>query len=538
MSAQFHLADLFEIVVQAVPDRIAILYRGEPTSYAALDKRINQLAAGLREQGVEAGDKVGLYLTSCPQYVELYMAAHKIGAVPFNVNYRYGAEELRYLFNNSHAAVIVHGQEFSPIMQEVRGDIPTLKLSVAVPDDSQTDFRAAGSIPYEDLIVGDGAVPDYARDADKDIMLLYTGGTTGMPKGVMWPSNSFFFGCLGGGGYYHPDGIIKQPEEIASRALAAPQIRLYALAPLMHAAALWAVFTSLTVGQTIIMDPMPKFDPERIWDRVVSDHASMIQLVGDAMAIPLLDTLKANPGRWKLDHMMAVGSGGAMFSGYLKDAFKEVLPHLHITDGLGSSESGVSGMGTSTDAGVLSLTASATQNVVVDGRLAKPGEQGILAKTGNVPLGYYNDPVKTAEVYQTVEGQTWVLSGDQARLEEDGSITVFGRDSTCINTGGEKVFSEEVEGALRTHPAVLDAVVVGLADPRWGAKVTAIISCREGQVAPTLEEAREHCRTLLSGYKLPRELVVVDEVVRSPAGKQDYRWAKKTAESALSEGAS
>lgn len=531
MPVQFHLADLFEIVARTVPDRVAIIDHEKSVSYAELDARTNRIAAGLAARGVKPGDKIGLYLANCAEYIETFLAAHKMGAVPFNVNYRYGAEELRYLFTNADAAVIVHGAEYSGIVAEIRDQIPTLKLTVAVPDENGSDFSAAGSIAFEELLSGDNGPVEHARSED-DLLLLYTGGTTGMPKGVMWTSKSFFFGCLGGGGYYHPDGIIKQPEEIAIRAEMAPQMRLYPLAPLMHAAALWAVFTSLTVGQTIVLDRMHGFDPEKIWDRVVSDHVSMVQIVGDAMAIPLLDALKANPGRWSLDNVRSFGSGGAVFSKHLKEAIKEFLPNAYITDGMGSSEGGVSGMGAVVDGAVMRLQSGPGQQVVIDNRFAQPGETGILARTGYLPLGYYNDPVKTAEVFREIDGRIWVMSGDQARLEEDGLITVFGRGNTCINTGGEKVYPEEVEEVLRTHPAVLDAVVVGIADNRWGQKVTAVVSLRDGVDAPDLEALQAHCRSTLAGYKLPRGLVVVDQVKRSPAGKQDYRWAKSVAEAA------
>jgi fatty-acyl-CoA synthase len=267
-------------------------------------------------------------------------------------------------------------------------------------------------------------------------------------------------------------------------------------------------------------------------DTAEREGANMIQFVGDAMAIPLRDALRANPGRWNLSQVFNLGSGGAVFSQHLKDDLKAMVPSAGITDGLGASETGISGMAEKSEEGVMRLIADERQQVVVDGRIAGVGEMGFVARTGNTPIGYYGDPEKSAEVFQTIEGKLWAVSGDAARLDGDGKITVFGRGSTCINTGGEKVFPEEVEEALRTHPAVFDAVVAGQKDERWGERVVAVVALRPGQDAPALEALRADLSGKLAGYKLPRAVVVVDEIKRSPAGKQDYRWAKQVAESA------
>lgn len=528
MASQFHLADLFEGVAAAVPERLAVIADSARLTYRELNERCDRLAAGLAAQGIGRGDTVGLYLYNGPAYLEGFIAACKLGAVPYNVNYRYRAEELRYLFGNADSAAIVHGAEFSPIIREIRADLPSLKVTVAVDDGSGAD--TSGSLAYADLLAHEPGGP-WPRN-ENDYVISYTGGTTGMPKGVMWPHKAFVFACAGGGGYFNPHGVLTQPQDIDSRARDGYQLKLFPLAPLMHMAAMWAVWSALLNGLTILLDEGRVFDPERMLDTAEREGANMIQFVGDAMAIPLRDALRANPGRWNLGQVFNLGSGGAVFSQHLKDELKELVPSAGITDGLGASETGISGMAEKSEEGVMRLPADERQQVVVDGRIGQVGEMGFVARTGNTPIGYYNDPEKSAEVFQTIDGKLWAVSGDAGRLDADGKITVFGRGSTCINTGGEKVFPEEVEEALRAHPAIFDAVVAGQKDERWGERVVGVISIREGQTAPKIEQLRADLSSKLAGYKLPRAVVVVDEIKRSPAGKQDYRWAKEVAEGA------
>ncbi len=528
MASQFHLADLFETVAATVPDRVALIGDNARYTFAELNERCDRLAAGLAAHGVGRGDTVGLYMYNSPAYLEGFIAACKLGAVPYNVNYRYRAEELRYLFTNADSAAIIHGAEFSPIIREVRGDVPTLKVTVAVDDGSGEDI--SGSVPYAELLAHEAGGP-WER-GEQDYLLCYTGGTTGMPKGVMWPHRAFFFACAGAAGYFNPHGPAKEPQDIESRARDGYPLKLFPLAPLMHMAAVWAVWGALLNGLTIVLDEGRAFDPERMLDTAVREGANMIQFVGDAMATPLRDTLRAHPGRWNLAHVVNLGSGGAVFSQHLKDDLKALVPSAAITDGMGSSETGVSGQAEKSEEGVMRLPANETQQVVVDGRLARVGETGFVARTGNTPIGYYGDPVKTAETFVTIGGTLWAVSGDTARLDDDGMMTVFGRGSTCINTGGEKVFPEEVEEALRTHPAIFDAVVAGQKDERWGERVIGVVSLRPGAAQPDLAAVKAHLAPLLAGYKVPKALVWVDEVKRSPAGKQDYRWAKDMVEQA------
>ena len=528
MAKQFHLADLFETVAATVPDRIAIRAASATLTYAELNDRAERLAAGLAAQGVARGDTVGLYLMNSPAYLEGFIAAVKLGAVPYNVNYRYRGDELRYLFANAQSAAILHGAEFSDVVREVRGDVPTLKVTVAVDDGSAADI--SGSLAYGDLLKTAPAGP-YDRDED-DILLTYTGGTTGMPKGVMWPHRAFLFACAGGAGYFNPAGPIVVPEDIADRAANGYPLKMMPLAPLMHAAAVWATWSAMLNGLTIILDESKSFDPEHVFDLAEREGANLIQFVGDAMAIPLRDTLKANPGRWNLQAVVNLGSGGAVFSQHVKDDLKALVPSASITDGMGTSETGISGMAEPSAEGVMRLPATDAQNVIVDDRFAEAGETGFIARTGNTPVGYFGDPVKTAETFKMIDGKLWAVSGDAGRLDADGKITMFGRGSTCINTGGEKVFPEEVEEALRAHPAILDAVVAGQKDDRWGERVIGIVSRREGQDQPDDAALKAFLTERLAGYKVPKAVLWVDAVKRSPAGKQDYRWAKDMAATA------
>jgi len=279
-----------------------------------------------------------------------------------------------------------------------------------------------------------------------------------------------------------------------------------------------------------VLDEARSYDPVAVLGKVERTGANIIQFVGDAMAIPLRDALRDHPGRWNLAHVVNFGSGGAVFSSHVKDDLRALLPaSCSITDGMGSSETGISGQATPSSEGVMRLEANDAQQVVIDDRLALPGETGLIARSGHTPVGYWGDPEKTAEVFRMIDGKLWAVSGDAARLDGDGKITMFGRGSTCINTGGEKVFPEEVEEALRAHPAIFDAVVVGQSDDRWGERVVAVVSPRPGRAQPDDADVRAFLSERLAGYKLPKALVWVDAVKRSAAGKQDYRWAKDIA---------
>jgi len=527
MTAQFHLADMFQIVAREVPDRIALQADDLELTYAQLDERSDRIAAGLAERGLKRGDTIGLYLMNCPEYLEAFIAVFKLGAIPFNVNYRYGRDELIYLFENAQAAAIIFHSEFASIMRDIAAKLPSIQVQLAVGKGKQISDDQES---YESLLTT--APSNRFERSQDDILLQYTGGTTGMPKGVMWPHKAFFFACLGGGGHFHPSGPITTPEEIADRARDGYQLKMFTIAPLMHGAAIWAAWSGLLGGLTLALDPMRKFDAAAIWDRVEKYKVNIIQIVGDAMAGPLSEALAANPDRWQLDHVVNFGSGGAVFSPHLKEAIKGHLPKAAITDGMGTSEGGISGMATPSEEGMMRLPVTEDQKIVVGDRFAEVGETGLLGRSGHTPVGYFRDEEKTAEVFRMINGRLWTLSGDEGRLDDDAMITVFGRGSTCINTGGEKVFPEEVESELRSHPAIKDAVVIGRAHERWGEAVVAIVSLNKDSECPTPEQLTQYVRPRLADYKRPKDYILAREIRRSPAGKQDYTWARAFARSA------
>jgi acyl-CoA synthetase (AMP-forming)/AMP-acid ligase II len=534
MTSHFNIADMYEIVADKVPARDALVCGGQRATFAQLDERANRLAHYLLGRGVGAGDHVGLYLYNCNEYLEGMLACFKIRAVPINVNYRYVQDELLYIFDNADMVACIHNREFAPHIADVLASAPDLKTLVYVEDGSDADTGGIASVEYEQAMEGQGDERDFQERADDDLFILYTGGTTGMPKGVMWPHKNVFFAAMGGGGWFHPDGAISAPEQIADRVGDFPIVGM-ALAPLMHGACWWYACIQLLAGNTVVLNPSRSLVGEEVWDIVAEEKINAISIVGDAMAVPLLDALDANPGRWDLSSVFSVGSGGAVFSQSKQEAFKEHFPNVFITNSFGSSESGNMGMdgGGKKGQGLGNVTKSEFMSVISDvegqaHRHVAPGEMGIFARSGYIPVGYYNDPVKTAKTIVEVDGKPWLLLGDEARLEEDNSITVYGRGSNCINTGGEKVFPEEVEQALKANPAIFDCLVVGIPDERFGSRVAAVVSVR-GDARLDLASVQEEARKCVAGYKVPRELHIVDEVPRAPSGKPAYPRALEIA---------
>ena len=537
----YNFADVWESVVDRVADRVALVCEGRELTYASIEERSNRLAHVLAESGVGPGDHVGVYLRNCPEYFEAMFACFKLRAVPININYRYVAGELRYLFDDSGIVALIAHRRFAVNVAEVVGGFdgfdPLDAITTVISVDDTGSPTPAGSIDYEQALAASSPERDFGPRSDDDRYVIYTGGTTGMPKGVVWRHGDAFFSCIGGGDPMRLNGPVDRPEEVLERIIDFDFVA-FPLAPMMHAAAQWTSLSWLYCGARVVMHP-GSFDPHATWRAVEANKVSTLIIVGDAMARPLVDAWDRH-GPFDASSMFALGSGGAPLSAALKDRLMELLPHVMVTDGFGSSETGAQGShrlqaGSSTGGATRFTPLGDTTTVLDDERRpVAPGSGAIgrVALTGRIPLGYHNDPERTAATFVEVEGRRWVLTGDMATVDDDGTIVLLGRGSQAINTGGEKVFPEEVEGALKSHPAVYDALVVGVPDERFGERVCAVVSLRPGLEAG-LDELATHCRAAVAGYKVPRELVVVDEVVRSPVGKADYRWARSAALSAL-----
>lgn len=537
MTMHFNLADLFEKVADTVPDREALVCGEQRATFAQLDSRANQLAHYLLSQGIGAGDHVGLYMYNSSEFIEAMWACFKIRAVPVNVNYRYVQEELFYIFDNADLVACFHNREFIPHIEQIKHRVDGLKTLVSVDDGSTFDLDGIGCIDFSKALSGQSQQRDFTERADDDLFLLYTGGTTGMPKGVMWPHKNLFMAAMGGGGFFTGNGPAPTPEDIVERISEFP-MRGMALAPLMHGACWWYACIQLLAGCCLLLNPHRSLKGEQIWQMVEDEKINGLSIVGDAMAIPLLDALDVNKDRWDLSSMFNIGSGGAVFSPAMQQQFVDYFPNVFITNSFGSSESGSMGFdsGSTKKTGGSSLgnvVQSEFMDVITDvegepHRHAKIGEQGIFSRSGYIPIGYYGDLEKTAKNFVEVEGKIWLLTGDAACLEDDQSITIFGRGSNCINTGGEKVFPEEVEQALKNHPAVFDALVVDTPHQRWGKQVTAVVQLRDGcqlDLQSLNDEARKH----IADYKVPRELHIVAELPRAPSGKPAYPKAKELA---------
>jgi acyl-CoA synthetase (AMP-forming)/AMP-acid ligase II len=530
---EFNLADLFEAVVDCAGTQTAMVAGERRLTYAELDERANRLAHHLEAAGVGHGDRVGLQLVNGTEYIEAMLACFKIRAVPININYRYLPGELRYLYNDAGLVGLVHHRQFAGRVADAIEAMAQQKVVLEVADDSGPDGTAED---YEAAIAASAPARGFGRRQADDLYCVYTGGTTGMPKGVLWRQEDIFFAAMGGGDPFSFGNHISSPEELSDRVLHPGLISL-AIPPFMHAAGHWLAFSMFFGGGKIVTVPGGAFDAAEIWRLVDAESVNALVVVGDAMARPLLDVLAADGDRYDLSSLVAVGSGGAVLSPSTKAQLAELLPGRLVADQFGSSETGQIGSEKRPDDpyGPPRLRVDQWTNVLDDGLdPVVPGSDtiGRLARGGHVPVGYLGDPEKSAATFVEHGGRRWSLPGDLATVAADGSITVLGRDSQSINTGGEKVFPEEVEGVLKGQPDVADAVVVGLPDERFGERVVAVVQARAGRPVDP-EAVRLHAREQLSGYKVPKEVVVVAEIVRSPSGKPDYPWAKATALDAL-----
>ncbi|MDN3054633.1 acyl-CoA synthetase [Streptomyces hygroscopicus] len=534
---EYNLADLFESIVDTVPGREALVYLDHPGSgaerrltYAQLDAAANRLAHHLRDSGVAPGEHVGLHLCNGVEYLQTALACLKIRAVPVNVNYRYVEEELVYLYRDADLAALVYDAEFGARVAAALPRAGGLRHLVRV---GSGDDGPPTAVPFTEAEASGSPGRDFpARSAD-DRFIIYTGGTTGMPKGVMWRQEDLFFSGLGGGA---PTGEpVRRPEELAERVAAGGEgLVFFPTPPLMHGTSTLTAFIAFDFGQKVVLHR--KFVPEEVLRTIEKEKVTTASLVGDAMLRPLVDALAGPLRGTDLSSLLSVSSSGAILSETVRAQFAALAPHTLLLNNFGSSESGFNGTATA-DSGPekgFRLRVNARTTVVDPATLAPvaPGEPGRIAQRGHVPLGYYNDPKKTAETFFEADGERWVLLGDMGTVDEDGVITVLGRGSQCINTGGEKVYPEEVEQALKAHPEVYDALVAGVPDTRWGFSVAAVVQPRAQASGLTADAVRDHCRKRLAGYKIPRTVVFTDRIQRSPSGKADYRWARAVAQAA------
>ncbi len=520
----FNLADLFEGAAQALTDQDAVVAGGDGVetvrfSYAELDSRANRVANALAAYGIGAGDHVAVHLANCAEFLEITLGIFKLRAVPINGNFRYTVDELAYVFDDAEVKAVFTETSFAEVGRAAAAGRPVITVGA--------DYESA-------LAAHPDICPDVGPRSGDDRYLLYTGGTTGMPKGVIWRHEDLFFGALGGVGAPR-QGLDKlaTPDGIGDFVRTGTGVtRRLPVCPLIHGGAQWIALGALLTGGTVLLTVDHHFDAGSALRFASDEKAEFLMLIGDALARPLADELAANPDLYDLSSVTLISSSGAILSPAVKAALEEQLPGAKIVDRYGASETGGQGRikRDGSGSGPLQLLAGDDTTVLDENlRPIEPGsgERGLLARTGWIPLGYWRDEERTAKAFPVVDGVRFSVPGDMATIEADGSILVFGRGSMVINTGGEKVYPEEVEAAIKSHPAVFDALVVGVADDRFGQRVGAVISVREGHEAPSLDDVASHCRETIAGYKVPRSLVVRNAVARKVTGKGDYAWARE-----------
>jgi fatty-acyl-CoA synthase len=544
--ANFDLSTIFGTVAQTIPDKQVLVWRDRRLTYAAADARIDGVSHYLTSRGLgchterdqlanhESGqDHVGLYLRNGNEYLEAMVAGYRARVAPFNVNFRYVEEELLYLLADARARALVYAAEFAPYVQSIRGRLPQLEVLIQVADDSGNELLP-DAVDYESIVATPPPASGMPTPSGDDLYILYTGGTTGMPKGVLWRQHDIFMSAMGGRPFLAGGEPLKSYDDLVAQVRAQAGFRsLLLIPPLMHGAAQWGVFNAISTGGWVAMpDDVRHLDADAVLRLTERERILGIPVVGDAMARPLVDQIEK--GDYDLSSLLAITNGGAPLSPTVRDRLLAALPNLMIMDAVGASESGAQ-MTTVATKGSDVATATFTPLddttvVAVDfSRVLEPGEgDGWLARRELVPLGYLGDAEKTARTFPTIDGVRWSIPGDKARLLADGRIELLGRDSVTINSGGEKIFAEEVERAVASHPAVYDVTVAGRPSERWGNEVVAMVQFAEGKSASD-DELAEACKSHIAQYKIPKAFIRVDKVMRSPSGKADYRWAKAVA---------
>lgn len=531
----WNLGDVIETAGAALPaDEPAIIFDGEATSWGSLLDRSARFAGFLQRAGLQRGDKLAFLMRNHPAYLEGCVAALRAGLVHVNVNFRYTGDELWYILDNSDAAAVLYSAEFAPEIAALRQRLPKVAAFIEVTSAAEpvNDFASS----YADACSGAPAIwPE--RSAD-DLLFVYTGGTTGMPKGVMWPHGELW-SALGGGAPMPGMPIPASLDALADNVRQGiGRARIMIAPPFMHGTGLMMSINVLGKGGSVVITSDRSLVPDNIWRAIADHHCSFTVIVGDAFARPLLRALDAAPGRYDLSALKLVISSGAMWSPEIKTALLRHNPGMMLMDTLGASEGVGIGMSISTAAGVAPVghfqRDERTRVIGEDGRDVAPGsgQIGKVARAGPLPRGYYKDAAKTAGTYVEIDGVRYSIAGDFATVEADGSIRLLGRGSQCINTGGEKVFPEEVEEVIKTHPLVDDVLVVGVPHEKWGSAVTAVVQPAPGAMVDS-ETIRQHVKAQLASYKAPKSIVCVETVPRGPNGKADYAAAKSFALAAL-----
>ena len=540
---EFNAADIFEGVVDRVPDREAIVHGSTRLTYKELDARSNKAANALKKLGIKKGSHIGIYAFNCVEWLEIMLGAYKLCAIPININYRYVEEELKYLIENADMEAIFYHKQFSNKLENIKTHLPLLKDFICIEDNSGEDDVIDKSFNFEDLIANeDESRLDVDRSGD-DKYILYTGGTTGMPKGVVWRMEDVLM-TLGGGIDAVTGEKYPTPEAFADKCLQDQTIAL-ALAPFMHGGAQWQSFNSFFSGWKLIINDQVSFDADYVWEVVAKEKVMNLTIMGDAMGRPLCDALpRAIEKGLDLSSLFVLSSTASVFSASIKDTILEYLPNLFLIDAVGSSETGATGVNIHTKDGKLKDSGGGpkftkpnfSEILNLDTKEVIPPSDtetiGYLARKGHVPVAYYKDEEKSKKTFIEVGGVRYSIPGDMAKYEEDGQMTLLGRGSVSINSGGEKIFPEEVEMALKAHPNIFDCLVVGVKDDRWGQKVVAVIQRRENDEL-SLDDIKDVASKYIASYKMPKEIVFSELIERAPSGKPNYQWAQEFANSKL-----
>ena len=540
---EFNAADIFEGVVDRVPDREAIVHGSTRLTYKELDARSNKAANALKKLGIKKGSHIGIYAFNCVEWLEIMLGAYKLCAIPININYRYVEEELKYLIDNADMEAIFYHKQFSNKLENIKSHLPLLKDFICIEDNSGEDDVIDKSLNFEDLIANEDESRLDVNRSGNDKYILYTGGTTGMPKGVVWRMEDVLM-TLGGGIDAVTGEKYPTPEAFADKCLQDQTIAL-ALAPFMHGGAQWQSFNSFFSGWKLIINDQVSFDADYVWEVVAKEKVMNLTIMGDAMGRPLCDALpRAIEKGLDLSSLFVLSSTASVFSASIKDTILEYLPNLFLIDAVGSSETGATGVNIHTKDGKLKDSGGGpkftkpnfSEILNLDTKEVIPPSDtktiGYLARKGHVPVAYYKDEEKSKKTFIEVGGVRYSIPGDMAKYEEDGQMTLLGRGSVSINSGGEKIFPEEVEMALKAHPNIFDCLVVGVKDDRWGQKVVAVIQRRENDEL-SLDDIKDVASKYIASYKMPKEIVFSELIERAPSGKPNYQWAQEFANSKL-----